>query len=111
MIELIIYQLHIVAALYAFTKNWQRRRFSYAILSILIILLVFSIGWALTTPIAQLIMPLKWNTIYFKRDTLSLILLFIPEVFFFYKFFVKDNAPINNTEAETALEENDGIFL
>jgi hypothetical protein len=52
--------------------------------------LIFTIGWALTGPIARMIMPSDFNSIYFTTDTLSLILLFIPEILFFYFYFVKD---------------------
>jgi hypothetical protein len=90
MIELLIFHLHITGALYAFTKNWQKRGLKEAFLAILVIGLLFSIGWSLTSPIANLIMPKKWNTIWFSTDTLSLVLLFIPECLFFYFFFVKD---------------------
>jgi hypothetical protein len=90
MIEVLIYHLHLVGGLYAFTKNWQRGSKKEGILSVLIIGLFFTIGWALTGPIARLIFPIRWETIYFSRDTLSLVLLFIPEVMFFWLFFVKD---------------------
>lgn len=91
MIEIIIFHFHILAALYAFTKNWQRRGLKDGILAILIIALVFTIGWALTSPIAGIIMPNGFKNIYFNKDTLSLLILFIPECFFFYYFFMKDN--------------------
>ncbi len=90
MIELLIFHLHIVAAIYAFTKNWQSRDVRYGILGVLVIGLFFAIGWALTGAIARLIMPYEWNTIYFTQDTLSLVLLVIPEIIFFYYFFIKD---------------------
>ena len=90
MIEIFIFHLHIVAAFYAFTKNWQRRTIGEGVLSVTIIGLVFSIGWALTSPIARLIMPTAWNTPIFNQDTLGLVLLFIPECVFFYLFFIKD---------------------
>jgi len=90
MIEIFIFHLHILAALYAFTKNWQKRRLRDAILSVMILGLIFSIGWALTQPIAQMLMPGSFKSIYFTKDTLSLILLVIPESIFFYLFFVKD---------------------
>jgi MFS family permease len=90
MIEILIFHLHIVAALYAFTKSWQNGNKKEAFLAVMIIGLVFSIGWALTNPIAGLLMPSSWNSIYFTQDTLSLILLAIPEAFFFKIFFIKD---------------------
>lgn len=90
MIELLIFHLHIAAALFAFTKNWQKRGVREGLLSVAVIGLMFSIGWAMTGTVAYLIMPKSWNSIYFSQDTLSLILLFIPEIFFFYHFFYKD---------------------
>ena len=90
MIELLIFHLHIVGSLYAFTKNWHNRRLRDGFLAVAVIGLIFTIGWALTSPIAQLIMPDTWESIYFSKDTLSLILLFIPESLFFYFFFIKD---------------------
>ncbi len=90
MIELLILFLHILAALYAFTKNWQQDSVKNGFMAIVVIGLVFTIGWALTGPIARVIMPNSWETVYFTKDTLSLVLLFIPECFFFNMFFVKD---------------------
>ncbi len=90
MIELLIFHLHILAALYAFTKNWQNRRFRDGILAVLVIGLLFAIGWAMTGTLAYLIMPDAWRSAYFTQDTLSLVLLVIPESFFFYFFILKD---------------------
>ena len=90
MIELFIFHLHIVGALYAFTKGFQKNSLKDGFLGILIIGLFFTIGWALTGTIARTIMPYKWNSPIFTQDTLSLVLLLIPEIVFFYYFFVKD---------------------
>ena len=89
MIELVIFHLHIVAALYAFTKSWLRNKLKDGILAILLIGMIFSIGWTLTSPIARLLMPAKFNSIWFNQDTLSLILLSFPESLFYYIFFLK----------------------
>lgn len=98
MIELLIFHFHIIGALYAFTKNWQNRNILYGLLGVGIIGLIFTIGWALTGPIAQMIMPNDYKSIYFNKDTLSLVLLFIPECLFFYFFFVKDSEKQLNKE-------------
>jgi len=96
MIEILIFHLHVVAGLYAFTKSWQNGNLKEGFLAVTIIGLIFTIGWALTSPIANLIMPYSWQSIYFTRDSLSLTLLFIPESVFFYFFFVKDkHAAVN----------------
>lgn len=89
MIELLIFHLHILAALYAFTKNWQLHSVKDGVLSVLIIGLFFSIGWALTGTVAYYIMPHSWELPYFTRDTLSLVMLIIPESIFFYYFILK----------------------
>lgn len=90
MIDLLIYHFHILAAVYAFTKNWQRRKLRDGFLSIMIIALAFIIIWSITSPLASLIMPSSWESIYFTKDSFSLILLFFPEAFFFYIFFIKE---------------------
>jgi hypothetical protein len=82
--------MHIVAVIYAFTKNWQKRRIQDGILAVLLIGLIFTVGWALTNPLARLIMAKSWESVWFKQDTLSLLLLAIPEAAFFYYFFVKN---------------------
>ncbi|MFP4527316.1 MAG: hypothetical protein ACLFQX_02095 [Candidatus Kapaibacterium sp.] len=76
--------------MYAFTKNWQRRGIKDGLLAIAIIGLMFAIGLALTGTLANVIYPDSWNSIYFNDDTLSLVLLLIPESIFFYHFFMKD---------------------
>ena len=91
MIEILIFELHIIGAIYAFTKNWQNGGLKEGLLAVLVIGLIFTIGSALTTPIAWLIMPEDFFSIWFSGDTLSLILLFIPESLFFYFFYIKES--------------------
>lgn len=90
MIDLLIYQLHICGALYAFTKRWQKGKLRDGFMAIGLIALLFFIGWALTGTIAGNFYPYEWNTIYFNRDTFSLVLLLIPESIFFYFYFFND---------------------
>lgn len=98
MIELLIYYLHLIGVLYAFTKNWQARGIKEGFLSVIVIGLFFTIGWALTGTIARAIYPDKFNTIYFNSDTFSLILLLIPEIIFYYFYIIKDKTDLDNTE-------------
>ena len=91
MIDLLIYHLHIVGVLYAFVKRWQYEGLKGGLLAIAICGLVFMIGWSLTGTIARLIMtaPAQPGDV-FTVDTLSLTLLIIPEILFFWMFFVRD---------------------
>ena len=92
MIEIIIFELHLLGALYAFTKNWQNGGLKDGLMAVAIILLFFTVGWAITGTISSMIYPNNWDSIYFTSDTLSLVLLLIPEVLFFkYYFFGEEN--------------------
>lgn len=91
MIEIIIFELHLLGALYAFTKSWQEGGLKDGLMAIAIVLLFFTIGWAITGTLANLIYPNEWNSIYFTQDSLSLILLLIPEVLFFKFYFLSED--------------------
>ncbi|MGQ9819301.1 MAG: hypothetical protein ACUVQ1_05180 [Candidatus Kapaibacteriales bacterium] len=89
MIDIIIFFLHILGWAYAFTKVWQRKGIKPALLSIAILFFIFIVLWTITSPTARLIMPKALDSAYFTVDTLSLVLLIIPESVFFYFFFIK----------------------
>jgi len=90
MIEIFIFQIHIIAVLYAFTKNWMKGGFKEGILAVLILGLLFIIGWAITNPLANLIYPDNLKSIWFNQDTLALVILIIPESVFYYFFYIKN---------------------
>lgn len=90
MIELLIFHAHIVFALYVFTKNKIERNLKSGVLALGVIGLTFTVGWALTGPIAQFIMPGE-GTPFFDKDTLSLVLISVPEAAFYYFFFLRDD--------------------
>lgn len=102
MIEVLIFQLHIVGAVYAFTKNWQSGGLKSGLMSLVLIVLVFFTLWAITGTLAYTVYPESWKTVYFNHNTLSLLLLFIPMSIMFYYFFVKAKTkqePRKNTPA------------
>lgn len=90
MIEILIFQLHIVAAVFVFTKYWRTGRLSDGIMGVILFILLFSIGWPMMTFIVNLFYPDIWKTALFNNDTLALLLLSMIEIFFFKKFFLKD---------------------
>ena len=89
MIELLIFHCHLVGALYGFTKRWQEASVKEGIIAVVLFGLCFTILWALTGPIARLITPEKGFAEWFTADTLSLVLVSIPDALFFYIFFLK----------------------
>jgi hypothetical protein len=94
MIDLLIYHMHVVAVIYAFTVRWQRDGLKGGLLAVATCALVFTILWAMTGPIARIIMPdASQPGALFTSDTLSLTLLLIPEGFFFRAFFLRASDP------------------
>ncbi len=89
MIELFIFFMHIFAALYAFTKNWVNSGLKDGFLALAVFALMFIIGWAFTGTLAYSIYPSEWKSNFFNHNTLALVMLAIPETFFFYQFFYK----------------------
>lgn len=90
MIDLLIYHIHIVAFLYAYTRRWQEEGIKGGVIAVSLCALVFIILWSITGPIARLIMPTEPKVgDIFTRDTLSLVLLMIPEAVFFVVFFLR----------------------
>jgi uncharacterized membrane protein YhdT len=93
MIEVVIFHLHILVALYAFTRRWQEANIKEGILALGLIGLVFTIGWAVTGGVAKFVTPKGGFTTWFTADTLSLVLLVIPEIFLFRLFFMRKPSP------------------
>ena len=62
---------------------------STAVIDLIFIIIVFSVGWSITTMFSKIF----WDSIgfgkYFDRDTIALTILTILE-FFFYRIYFKD---------------------
>jgi hypothetical protein len=87
MIDLLIYQLHLIALAYTFSKYWKMEGLKAAFMSITLALLVFLICWTMSATLSYYIYPSEYNNIYFSNNTLSLILILYPE-YLYYKNFV-----------------------
>lgn len=98
-----LFFFHIVAAAYAFIR-YKRESFIDGFLAVGLMVIVFAVGWTITTMITNLLFSFEWfvqwyyrhpQTLFetivqkeFNRDTISLILLTIGEVFFYVFFFI-----------------------
>jgi len=89
MITAIIFFAHFIYTLIIFTKKWQEEGFSAAWMNVGLIVILFAVGWTVTGMIAKILMEQEGFGIYFDRDTFSLTLLTILEVFF-YRFYYSD---------------------
>ncbi len=99
MITAIIFFAHFIFTLIIFTKKWQEEGLSSAWMNVGLIVILFAVGWTVTGMIAKILMEQEGFGIYFDRDTFSLTLLSILEVFF-YRFYYKDTVTEDDTETQ-----------
>lgn len=95
MVIAFIFLLHIIFIVYIIYKRVKSNSTSSALIDVIFIIIIFSVGWSLSTMFCKLF----WEPIgfgkYFDRDTISLTLLTIVE-YFFFKFYFKDVLAIAN---------------
>ena len=100
MITLGIFYLHVIAAAALYTKRWQNSDVKEGLLAVTFLLLVFSVGWSISTVIVKLFMDEKGFGIWFDRDTASLALLTVIEGPFFYTQMIRGRKSLaGGTEA------------
>jgi hypothetical protein len=89
MITAFIFFVHLFFAVYIFTKKWQDENLKSAFLNLVLIGILFSVGWTITTMIAKIFMEQEGAGIQFNRDTFALTLLSVIE-YFFYRIYYKE---------------------
>lgn len=91
MIAALIFYLHFLFAIIIFTKKWQEEGISSAFLNVALILILFAVGWTITSLLAKFIMEPQGFGLYFDRDTFSLTLLTLGELVF-YRLYYREPA-------------------
>lgn len=99
MISAIIFFAHFIFTLIIFTKKWQDEGSSAAWMNVGLIVILFAVGWTVTGMIAKILMEQEGLGIHFDRDTFSLTLLTIMEVFF-YRFYYRDTVTEDDKEIQ-----------
>jgi uncharacterized membrane protein YhdT len=99
MITAIIFFAHFIFLLIIFTKKWQEEGISSAWMNVGLIVILFAVGWTVTGMIAKILMEQAGFGIHFDRDTFSLTLLTIMEVFF-YRFYYRDTVTEDGKEIQ-----------
>lgn len=89
MISALIFAAHLIFITVIFTKKWQEESLSAGIINVALIIILFSVGWSISTTIVKIFFDSKGLGIYFDADTISLTLLSIAE-FFFYRFYYRE---------------------
>ena len=88
MISAFIFFAHFIFILIIFTWKWQTDGISGAVMNVSLILILFAVGWTITGMIAKFLMGPNGLGFYYDRDTFSLTLLTLVEIFF-YKIYYK----------------------
>ncbi len=92
MIPVFVFYAHLVFLVYMFTKNLIEEGRVSAFLSILFIIVIFSVGWTFSEFLLGFFIKPEGFGLMFPRAAFSLILLTIIEIIF-YKFYYKSKAP------------------
>lgn len=91
MISAMIFAGHLYFISYIVTKKWQEESLSSALINFALIIILFVVGWSITSSITKIFFDPKGFGIQFDADTISLTMLSIIE-FFFYRFYYKDES-------------------
>lgn len=92
MIPVLIFYLHVVLIAYLYAKNYTEVGGVSAFLSILYIIILFSVGWTLCEFLIGFFMKPEGLSLMFPRAAFSLMLLTIIELVF-YKFYFGQKKP------------------
>ncbi len=87
MIPLIIFYLHIVGITAAFTAEDQKEGLSAGLLSVGFVVLIFSVGWSISSFFLKYLIGEAGFGVWVNRDSLSLLLLTIAEGLFYFLYF------------------------
>ena len=95
MIPVLIFWIHIIGAVYLFSKRYSEEGLGEAFLSLGFAAIVFTAGWTLSSFVVHLIFGVKGLNAILNSDTLSLILLTILEAIFYRMWFARSK--LHNT--------------
>ncbi len=89
MITALIFTAHLIFMAVIFTKKWQDESLSSAFINIALIIVLFAVGWSISTSVVKIFIDEKGFGIQFDSDAIALTLLAAGE-YFFYKFYYGD---------------------
>jgi hypothetical protein len=89
MVELLVLYLHVLAALYAFTKRWQEQGLSAGLIAVAFVGFMFLLGWTLSGALVRVLLPSPQLTPWLSRDGLGLLILLPAEGVLFAALFLR----------------------
>ena len=88
MIPVVIFYAHLIFLVYMFARNFVEEGGVSAFLSILFIIVIFSVGWTFSEFIIGFFMKPEGLSLFFPRAAFSMMFLSVLEVIF-YKFYYR----------------------
>jgi hypothetical protein len=95
MIPLLVFYLHVVGIAAMFTRHWQEEGWTGGVLAALFMLVVFFVGWSISSFLMKLILEEQGFGWYLDRDAASLLLLTLGELVLYY-FYFRESTPGRN---------------
>ena len=89
MIAIFVFYLHIVGAVYAFSKGYVEHKLVDAFMSLAFVAIIFSVGWTLAGFIVRFLFPEEGLGQWLDNDTISLVLVTFFEAILYGTYFIK----------------------
>ena len=90
MVEVSIFSLHGVAAIYAFITRRKEGGLAEGFLAVAFVAIIFSVGWTIMTMLTRLVFSQEGLATWFNRDAITLTLLTLGEAVFYFFFLRSD---------------------
>jgi hypothetical protein len=98
MITSLLFAAHIVFVAYIFTRKWQEDDLGTAFMNLALIVLLFSIGWAIAATALKPLMDPEGLGWFFTRDDASLLLTSLGEAFFYKIYYADEKTTADGTQ-------------
>jgi hypothetical protein len=100
MIAIIIFYLHIIGAVYAFSKGYFDHKLADAFMSLAFVGVIFSVGWTMAGFIVNFIYPEEGFGTVLDPDTVSLLLVTLFEAILYGTYFWKHRDAAEESAAQ-----------
>ncbi len=87
MIAIIIFYLHIVGAVVAFTSSYQKDGITDGFMTLAFVAIIFSVGWTIAAFLVRFIAPNEGIALWLDNDMLSLVIVTFLEIIFYSIYF------------------------
>lgn len=83
MVTLFVFYIHVIAAVAVYTKRWQEADWKEGLLAVGFVVLIFGVGWSMSTFVLKLFVNEKGFGLWLDRDAISLLFLSVMEGVFY----------------------------